>query len=93
MEKRRWIAALKTLPWVLQYELFYIIHREGDMIYINIYSWIVLYYKPLAKRDEGLMKRSGETTVLWQNEKFLDMQEDITLFPLEDTCVCFLQQL
>lgn len=21
------------------------------------------------------------------------MQEDITLFPLEDTCVCFLQQL
>lgn len=38
MEKKRWIAALKTLPWVLHYELFYIIHREGDMIYINIYS-------------------------------------------------------
>lgn len=38
MEKSRLIAALKTLPWVLQYELFYIIHREGDMIYTNIYS-------------------------------------------------------
>lgn len=39
------------------------------------------------------MKKSGETTLLWQNEKFLDMQEDITLFPLEDACVCFLQQV
>ena len=39
------------------------------------------------------MKRSGETTMLWQNEIFLDTQEDITLFPLEDTRVCFLQQL
>lgn len=39
------------------------------------------------------MKRSGETTVLWQNEKFQDMQEDITLFPLEDSRACFLQQL